>query len=235
MLGELVMTKSADSLAAHPGLRSRLRSLVVEAGHLTVGLVPSFGGVPISRSRRRRICREALDPLNDACDRILVYNLNETDRHVRKHLSHFTARGGRHEFDLAGKHWADFDSLLYRSPLFSSIANARGSIVSCCRHSKVPWTKVLSACFNPLVIGNLSVYTGRSPIQFARRHLDAERCFIIVGNSNSGLENLTVIAARESLLSVFDIASERCELGSSYMLLHPEELHSTRQMEDIVA
>lgn len=164
---------------------------------------------------KRCICKTILDPLIPAARQILVYDLNPAHKRIQKLSDHFYLKNNRHRLEMAGKSWQYFMPLLYKSGLFSTIHDVRGSILIECLNEQMPWETMFKKCSGPFVISNAGVGCGRTALKYAKRHFDDQTVFVIIERINRGLDSFTIAGIQTILQPVFDMASDICKLPVS--------------------
>jgi hypothetical protein len=172
-----------------------------------VGLSPGIFGC-----RKINICKNILNPLIPSIKTIIVYELKDERKELENLKPYLKFVKGRHELDMEEKSWDFFIKLLYKPSLLSTINEIRGSILIKCINMKIAWERIFKYCTGPHIIGNASVGTGKTAIQYARRNFDEKHVYISVDKVNSGLDFLTIMSSQDIIENIFDFAANICQL-----------------------
>lgn len=192
----------------------RLQSHVAERKHLTLNLSPSWVPWRISKGRRFVMYREVLDKVALAAENIVIYDLDENARPVRKYSENLLKDRGRYRLVLKDKKCSSFDELLYQPRFFLPFKPPiRGSIIFHCMAKNILWEEVLTYCFDPMFINNISTLCGKAAVQNARDHDTQEHIAVVLPSRGSGLESISLFAQKDIMLSIFDKVARLCVLS----------------------
>jgi len=198
-------------LSDFPGRQYFTNRLVGEHLRFSIGLSPGLWGW-----KRRRICKSVLNPLLPFLELAVVYELQTDTPQFQKITPYVKLRNNRYELNLSGRTWHDFLPILYKPRVFSTIHEIRGSILLACKNGDIPWEKIFRHASGPVVIDNASVGCGKAALQYAKRNENANLVFVIIDKINSGLESLTIISERNTILHLFEMAAQTCKLSRIY-------------------
>ncbi|MBN1663277.1 MAG: hypothetical protein JW943_06725 [Deltaproteobacteria bacterium] len=193
-------------LSDFPKRLNHTKRLVGEHRRFSIGLSPGLWGW-----KKRRICKKILNPLLLFIELAAVYDLKTDTPQFKKISPYVKRRNSRHELDLAGRTWQDFLPILYKPRVFSTIHEIRSSILLACKNGDIPWDKIFREASGPFVVGNPSVGCGTAVLQYTERNLDKGLIYIVIEKINSGLESITIISERNTVLRLFDLATQICQ------------------------
>ncbi|MBN1474451.1 MAG: hypothetical protein JW914_07545 [Syntrophaceae bacterium] len=198
--------KDNKKLSDFPKRLNRIKRLVGEHRRFSIGLSPGLWGL-----KKRRICKKVLNPFLPFIELAVVYDLQTDTRQFKKIAPSVKQRNNRHELDLAGRTWQDFLPILYKPRMFSTIHEIRGSILLACKNGDIPWKNIFRQASGPYIIDNASVGCGKAALQNAKQNEISNRVFVIIEKINSGLESLTIISEKNTVLRLFDLAAQACK------------------------
>jgi hypothetical protein len=210
-----------------------IKSQVDERKYFTVNLTPKMSPVSISKRKRNEIYKNIFEKLEQWSKIILIYNLTIKNKQIHKYSENLADDRGRYRFTPGNKKWQHFETILYKPLLLGGIPQIRGSVVFQCSLNKVYWNDIFKHCFNPQVINNTNTFCGKSAIQYARSQYikDEDNVFFLLGNSNTGLESITICSHGKHIQNIFETAANLCNIGRGYLrfFIEPYEKVLTKQ------
>jgi hypothetical protein len=193
-------------LSDFPNRQNFTKRLVEEHLRFSIGLSPGLWG-----RKKRRLCKKVLNPLLPFIELAVVYELQTDTPQFQKIKQYVKFHKHRYELDLEGRKWQDFLPILYKPRVFSTIHELRGSILLTCKKGYIRWDKIFRQASGPFVIGNASVGSGKAALQYAKQNENKNRVFVIIDKINSGLESMTIISERNTILRIFEMAAQTCK------------------------